>query len=189
MAEPRLFRVILPVSNIEVATSFYAELLGMPGDRVSPGHHYFSCGDTILACHDALADGDPAWVGPNPQPFHFSVDDPEAIHERVRRIGGADVTPIESRPWGERSFYANDRWGFHLLRGLEDVLYPQQRLARPLTRGLRQASYRTTDAADSYPRSLSHSSSPSDHGTAVSRLNTRSSVSLPGQTPILLLSG
>jgi catechol 2,3-dioxygenase-like lactoylglutathione lyase family enzyme len=140
VAEPRLFRVILPVSNIEVATSFYAELLGMPGDRVSPGHHYFSCGDTILACHDALADGDPARVGPNPQPFYFSVDDPEAIHERVRRIGGADVTPIESRPWGERSFYANDRWGFHLLRGLEDVLYPQQRLARPLTRGLRQAS-------------------------------------------------
>jgi catechol 2,3-dioxygenase-like lactoylglutathione lyase family enzyme len=87
VAEPRLFRVILPVLNIEVATSFYAELLGMPGDRVSPGRHYFSCGDTILACHDALADGDPARVGPNPQAFYFSVDDPEAIHERVRRIG------------------------------------------------------------------------------------------------------
>src|SRR6266487_4996478 len=35
----------------------------------------------------------------------------------------------------------------------------------------------------------SHSSSPCDQGTAVSRLNTRSSASLPGQTPILLLSG
>ena len=51
----------------------------MPGDRVSQGRHYFSCGDTILACYDALADCDPARVGPNPQPFYFSVDDLEAV--------------------------------------------------------------------------------------------------------------
>jgi catechol 2,3-dioxygenase-like lactoylglutathione lyase family enzyme len=136
VTEPRLFRVILPVSNIEVAASFYAEILGMPGDRVSPGRHYFPCGGTILACYDALSDGDPAPVGPNPQYFYFSVDDLEAIHERVRRRSERDVTPIESRPWGERSFYANDPFGNPICFVDSKTLFtPQQRLARPITEG------------------------------------------------------
>src|ERR1044071_9296561 len=44
VAEPHLFRVILPVSDIEAAASFYAHALGIPGDRVSGGRHYFPCG-------------------------------------------------------------------------------------------------------------------------------------------------
>ena len=111
MTEPRLFRVILPVSDIEAATSFYAEVLGVPGDRVSPGRHYFPCGRTILACYDARADGDPGQAGPNPQNLYFSVDDLEGVHERVRGSGARDITAIEVRPWGERSFYAEDPFG------------------------------------------------------------------------------
>jgi uncharacterized glyoxalase superfamily protein PhnB len=111
VTEPRLFRVILPVSEIDAAASFYIEVLGMSGDRVSPGRHYFACGGTILACYDAVADGDTDPVGPNPQHIYFSVDDLEAVHERVRRHGATDVTPIEVRPWGERSFYATDPFG------------------------------------------------------------------------------
>jgi catechol 2,3-dioxygenase-like lactoylglutathione lyase family enzyme len=111
VTEPRLFRVILPVSEIEAAASFYADVLGMPGDRVSAGRHYFSCGGTILACYDAVADGDPEPVAPNPQHVYFSVDDLEATHERVRLRDGREVTPIEVRPWGERSFYAKDPFG------------------------------------------------------------------------------
>ena len=38
----------------------------MPGSRVSSGRHYFDCGGTILACYDALADGDAEQVGPIP---------------------------------------------------------------------------------------------------------------------------
>ena len=38
-------------------------------------------------------------------------------------------------------------------------------------------------------RALSQSSSPCDHGTALSRVKTRSSASLPDQTPIFALSG
>lgn len=110
VTEPRLFRVILPVSEIDAAVSFYAEVLGMPGDRVSPGRHYFTCGGTILACYDAVADGDTNPVGPNPQPIYFSVDDLEVVHGRVRH-SATDVTPIEVRPWGERSFYAADPFG------------------------------------------------------------------------------
>jgi predicted enzyme related to lactoylglutathione lyase len=111
VTEPRLFRVILPVSDIEAAATFYADTLGLSGDRVSPGRHYFSCGGTILACYDARADGDSEPVGPNPQHIYFGVDDLEAVHERMRRLNAKVVTPIETRPWGERSFYATDPFG------------------------------------------------------------------------------
>jgi catechol 2,3-dioxygenase-like lactoylglutathione lyase family enzyme len=111
VSEPRIFRVILPVSEIEAAARFYADVLGIRGDRVSPGRHYFPCGGTILACYDALADGDAEPVGPNPQHIYFSVDDLEAVHERVRRQNAGEITPIETRPWGERSFYATDPFG------------------------------------------------------------------------------
>jgi len=80
MAPPHLFRVILPVSDIEAAASFYARLLEMLGIRVSSGRHYFDYGGTILACYDPLAE----------------------------QAGCRELTGIEVRPWGERSFYARD---------------------------------------------------------------------------------
>jgi catechol 2,3-dioxygenase-like lactoylglutathione lyase family enzyme len=55
---PRLYRVILPVADLERAAAFYATVFGTPGVRVSPGRHYFDCGGTILACYDQVADGD-----------------------------------------------------------------------------------------------------------------------------------
>jgi catechol 2,3-dioxygenase-like lactoylglutathione lyase family enzyme len=108
IAVPHLFRVILPVSDIEAAASLYARLLGMPGTRVSGGRHYFDCAGTILTCFDALADGDPEPVGPNPQYVYFSVDDLDAAYERAREAGCQELTDIEVQPWGERSFYARD---------------------------------------------------------------------------------
>ena len=110
MGLPHLFRVILPVSDIEAAASFYARLLAMPGIRVSSGRHYFDCGGTILACYDAFAEGDPGPVGPNPQHVYFSVDDLDAAHTRAEQAGCRELTGIEVRPWGERSFYARDRF-------------------------------------------------------------------------------
>jgi catechol 2,3-dioxygenase-like lactoylglutathione lyase family enzyme len=41
---PHLYRVIVPVSNIEAAAKFYATVLGAPGRRVSPGRHCFESG-------------------------------------------------------------------------------------------------------------------------------------------------
>jgi catechol 2,3-dioxygenase-like lactoylglutathione lyase family enzyme len=52
-----LYRVIQPVKNIEEAARFYSHVLGIPGERVSPGRHYFICGHTILACYDPITDG------------------------------------------------------------------------------------------------------------------------------------
>jgi uncharacterized glyoxalase superfamily protein PhnB len=111
VAAPHLFRVILPVTEIEEAAAFYARLLRMPGSRVSGGRHYFDCAGTILACYDALADGDPEQFDPNPQNVYFSVDDLDAAHERAHEAGCRELTDIELQPWGERSFYAHDPFG------------------------------------------------------------------------------
>jgi len=108
---PRLFRVILPVSSVDDAARFYGRVLGMQGERVSPGRHYFDCGGTILACFDPRADGDPWDAKPNPDHVYFAVEDLEATRDRCREAGGEDVTAIETQPWGERSFYAADPFG------------------------------------------------------------------------------
>lgn len=108
----RLFRVIIPVNDIERAAAFYGRVTGSAGRRVSPGRHYFDCEGVILACFDARADGGGRDVGPNPDHVYFAVADLEAVFERVRGAGCQRVDEaIRTRPWGERSFYADDPFG------------------------------------------------------------------------------
>lgn len=109
---PKLFRVILPVADIEAATAFYRDLLADPGERVSPGRHYFNCDGVILACFDPQADGDAFESRPNPDNVYFAVGDLEAVFERARGLPCRKIDrAIETRPWGERSFYAQDPFG------------------------------------------------------------------------------
>jgi uncharacterized glyoxalase superfamily protein PhnB len=109
---PRLFRVILPVSSIERAAAFYGHVLGQAGERVSEGRHYFGCGGVILACFDPRADGDPWDAAPNPDHVYFAVRDLDACFERVSTTADATiVSPVETQPWGERSFYCTDPFG------------------------------------------------------------------------------
>ncbi len=117
---PRLFRVILPVSDIDRAADFYAVVLGIPGQRISPGRHYFDCGGTILACFDAKADGDPQVTTPNPEWLYFAVDDLDQTYSvcraanatfHVEDIDGTRADEPVVRPWGERSFYVVDPFG------------------------------------------------------------------------------
>jgi catechol 2,3-dioxygenase-like lactoylglutathione lyase family enzyme len=107
----RLFRVIVPVSDIDRAAAFYTEVLALEGQRVSPGRHYFDCGGTILACFDPRADTDDFDAQPNPDHLYFAVDDLEACLDRARRAGCEDLGEIATRPWGERSFYGRDPFG------------------------------------------------------------------------------
>ncbi len=114
---PKLFRVIVPVADIERAATFYTAVLGMPGIRVSPGRHYFDCDGTILACFDPRADGDDYDPVPGPEWLYLAVDDLELTHKTLCDAGGRPATEdihgtpageIVTRPWGERSFYALD---------------------------------------------------------------------------------
>ena len=112
MSVPRLFRVIVPVADIEAATSFYSNVLGDPGRRISPGRHYFGCGGTILACFDPRADGDSWDARPNPDHLYLAVSDLESSLVRVQAERGSVVnSAIETQPWGERSFYCSDPFG------------------------------------------------------------------------------
>ena len=108
----RIYRVILPVGDIEKAAEFYAVLLGNTGRRVSAGRHYFDCGGVILACFDPRADGDGFDAKPNPDHVYFAVENLEEIFARARGLGCQEIEPaIGIRPWGERSFYAKDPFG------------------------------------------------------------------------------
>jgi len=118
---PHLFRVIVPVGDIERAALFYSALLGAAGSRVSPGRHYFECEGTILACYDPQADGDGRDAKPLPEPIYIAVDDLESMYTSAETAGASfpvAVVPgagplgrIARRPWGERSFYAADPFG------------------------------------------------------------------------------
>jgi predicted enzyme related to lactoylglutathione lyase len=116
----RLFRVIMPVTNIEEATKFYSALFDQPGFRVSPGRHYFECGGVILAVYDAVADGDRQAVRSNAEHLYFAVPDLEAAFQRAQACGGLSTATgdgnlpmgrIARRPWGELSFYMHDPSG------------------------------------------------------------------------------
>jgi catechol 2,3-dioxygenase-like lactoylglutathione lyase family enzyme len=118
---PHLFRVIVPVGDIERAALFYSALLGAAGSRVSPGRHYFKCEGTILACYDPQADGDGRDAKPLLEPIYIAVDDLESMYVSAVTAGASFssiVIPgagplgrIARRPWGERSFYAADPFG------------------------------------------------------------------------------
>ena len=104
----RLYRVIVPVGDIEEAAAWYGHVLGFAGERVSDGRHYFDCGGTILACFDPRADGHDEDAAPLPNYIYLSVDDLEGVRGR---LGDAVTNDIAERPWGERSLYAKDPWG------------------------------------------------------------------------------
>jgi predicted enzyme related to lactoylglutathione lyase len=115
---PVLFRIILQVPDLDRAEAFYGKLLGDSGRRIPyASRHYIDCGPVILALVDPSVDGE----RPKPLPdyIYFAVDNLEEIHARAKELGclakqnvhGAASGEIVVRPWGERSFYAEDPWG------------------------------------------------------------------------------
>ncbi len=120
MSTMRLYRVIMPVGDLEPAVHFYSTLLGEPGARVSAGRHYFSCGDVTLALYSPRADGDARDPRPNFDHVYFAVEDLDEVYRRAERLGGLSTEigdarlpmgSIATRPWGERSFYLQDPFG------------------------------------------------------------------------------
>jgi catechol 2,3-dioxygenase-like lactoylglutathione lyase family enzyme len=110
-----LYRVILPVTDIKKAVAFYADVLGQIGQRVSPGRHYFQLGGTVLAIYDPIADGDDIkkkWAFHENQYLYISTGNLEHVHQKMLRSTAMRVdNGIETMPWGERLFYANDPFG------------------------------------------------------------------------------
>lgn len=114
----KLYRVILPVTDIEKAVTYYSAIFETPGKRVSPGRHYFNLDGTILAFYDPTADGDgfgEGWRFHEHQFVYISTSQLDYIHNRIKSLGGQKVlTPIESMPWGERLFYLTDAFACNI---------------------------------------------------------------------------
>ena len=116
----QLFRVIMPVDDLDSAASFYATLLDQPGMRISGGRHYFRCGDVTLALYSPRGDGDARDPRANFDHVYFAVDNLEDVFGRAKSLGGLakdtgdgrlPMGEIATRPWGERSFYLHDPFG------------------------------------------------------------------------------
>lgn len=129
---PRLYRLIVPVPDLERGAKFYGDLLGIPGQRVSGGRHYFDCVGVVLALYSPKGDGDAADARPLPEHVYFSVADLEAVFARAKRLGGLSTDKgdgglpmgeIAKRPWGERSFYLKDPFGSPLCFVDEKTLF------------------------------------------------------------------
>lgn len=114
---PVLFRVTLQVKDLEKAAAFYSKLLGTKGREIRGSRHYFDCGPVILALVDPTAGGEEAI--PNSDVVYFSVQDLEAVFDRAQALKCLSEEEfheqkagvIVKRPWGERSFYAEDPFG------------------------------------------------------------------------------
>jgi uncharacterized glyoxalase superfamily protein PhnB len=131
MAAPKLFRIALQVADLDQAAAFYSKLLDDPGRRIPRGsRHYFDCGPVILALVDVTAG---AGLEPKPIPdyVYFAVSDLDEVYERAKEMNclakedvhGEEAGAIVKRPWGERSFYAEDPWGNGLCFVDEETLF------------------------------------------------------------------
>jgi predicted enzyme related to lactoylglutathione lyase len=116
----KIFRITAEVDNLDEATAFYAKLFGQAGTRYPGARHYFDCGGVILAVVNVAAGG--LTPSPLPKSVYFAVDDIDAVHARAKELGalapyavhGQPAGDVIKRPWGEKSFYASDRWGNEL---------------------------------------------------------------------------
>jgi len=109
----RVFRVAVPASRIDESRAFYERLLGIDADTTVPSRVYFHCGDVILAVIDWGAE-DRGTLHPTSENLYLAASDLEQVYERALAIGANIVSPIETRPWGERSFYCLDPDGNRL---------------------------------------------------------------------------
>ena len=93
----RVFRIAVPASDVNRARAFYERLLAVD------------------------------WSGrpfePAPDHLYFATGELDAVHARALDAGAREVTPVETRPWGERSFYCLDLDGNRLCFVDETTLF------------------------------------------------------------------
>ena len=127
---PSLFRINVEVGNLDEAKDFYSELFGVEGRKQAGSRCYFDCGPVTLQVLDVSAFGG----APHPaaKALYFTVNDLDAIFARAQALGclseedvhGTSGGEISVRPWGERSFYAEDKWHNPLCFVEAGTIYP-----------------------------------------------------------------
>lgn len=126
---PSLFRINVEVGNLDEAAEFYATLFGLVGRKQAGSRVYFTCGPVTLQVVDVSAVGTPH---PAAKALYFTVNDLDGVFARAKALGclstddvhGAAGGGISVRPWGERSFYAQDKWQNPLCFVEAGTVYP-----------------------------------------------------------------
>jgi catechol-2,3-dioxygenase len=112
---PRFFRLSVEVGNLDEAVEFYRKLLAMQGRKQAGSRCYFECGPVTLSVLDVSSARRPH---PAAKALYFTVKNLEAAFERAKVLGCLSREDVHDspgggivvRPWGERSFYAEDPW-------------------------------------------------------------------------------
>jgi hypothetical protein len=123
---PSLFRINVEVADVERAAKEWGSLLGAEGRPQAGSRVYFTAGSVTLQ----VVEMDPPH--PAAKALYFLVDELEPVFERAKTLGwlskekvhGAPGGEISVRPWGERSFYAEDPWGNPLCFVQSGTTYP-----------------------------------------------------------------
>jgi predicted enzyme related to lactoylglutathione lyase len=126
---PNLFRINIEVGNLDKAAKFYGTLLGQTGRIQAGSRVYFTTGAVTLQVVDVSSEGKPH---PAAKALYFTVEDLDAIFARAKALDclskesvhGAPGGGISVRPWGERSFYAEDPWKNPLCFVEAGTIYP-----------------------------------------------------------------
>lgn len=108
------YAILFP-ADLERSVDFYRDVLGIPLRFSTGSYAEFETRGAKFALY-ARAElpgliGREAPAGPLPWPqgeVAFFVDDPDAEHERLRRLGVTILAPPTDRPWGERTLHLAD---------------------------------------------------------------------------------
>jgi hypothetical protein len=123
---PALFRINVEVGDVAQAARDWGTLLGLEGRGQAGSRVYFTAGAVTLQIVEHEK------PHPAAKALYFLVDDLEAVHARAQQLGwlskervhGQVGGDISVRPWGERSFYAEDAWGNPLCFVQTGTVYP-----------------------------------------------------------------
>jgi predicted enzyme related to lactoylglutathione lyase len=126
---PNLFRINIEVGDLDQAAVFYGKLLGLEGRKQAGARCYFTCGPVTLQVVDVSSVGKPH---PAAKALYFTVKNLDAVFARAKGLGcltredvhGVSGGAISVRPWGERSFYAEDKWQNPLCFVEAGTVYP-----------------------------------------------------------------
>jgi catechol 2,3-dioxygenase-like lactoylglutathione lyase family enzyme len=110
---PSLFRLNIEVGDVAAAHAFYERLLGLEGRPQMGSRVYFEAGPVTLQVVQTSAPHTAA------KALYFVVEDLAPVHGRAadlaclsqEQVHGEPAGQPVVRPWGERSFYADDPWG------------------------------------------------------------------------------
>jgi catechol 2,3-dioxygenase-like lactoylglutathione lyase family enzyme len=118
---PRLYRVLVPAKNLNRSRRFYESLLSTRGRAVAGGRIYFDSGPVILGVLDYSTEAG-SKIPALAEALYFATADLDGVFLRARALRcltpgllhddpSSPLGQIVVRPWGERSFYAQDPSG------------------------------------------------------------------------------